>query len=259
MAPPTPGGLPYSEIDHAGMERRLLGGRRGRRGRRGRHRSRRRRPRRVRRRRAGEPRRLRQREAQSGVPRARGLPDRARPRRPRSARSRCRACGARRRSSASASCVLGLGLIGQITVQLLRSRRLPGDRPRSRSRARRARARRSASTPARATPTAFKALVRDRTGGRGADRTLMTAATKSHAVVNLAMDVTRAKGTVVIVGDVGLNVERAVFYRKEIDLLMSTSYGPGPLRRRRTKPRATTIRSATCAGRSTGTCRRISS
>ena len=45
------------------------------------------------------------------------------------------------------------------------------------------------------------------------------------------MDVTRAKGTVVIVGDVGLKVEREVFYRKEIDLLMSTSYGPGPLRR----------------------------
>jgi len=41
------------------------------------------------------------------------------------------------------------------------------------------------------------------------------------------MDVTRAKGTVVIVGDVGLDVDRAVFYRKEIDLLMSTSYGPG--------------------------------
>ncbi len=41
------------------------------------------------------------------------------------------------------------------------------------------------------------------------------------------MDVTRAKGKVVIVGDVGLKVERDVFYRKEIDLLMSTSYGPG--------------------------------
>ena len=73
----------------------------------------------------------------------------------------------------------------------------------------------------------LKAVVRDATGGRGADRTLITAATKSSAVVNLAMEVTRAKGTVVIVGDVGLKVERDVFYRKEIDLLMSTSYGPG--------------------------------
>jgi len=41
------------------------------------------------------------------------------------------------------------------------------------------------------------------------------------------MDVTRRKGTAVIVGDIGLKVERDVFYRKEIDLLMSTSYGPG--------------------------------
>ena len=55
----------------------------------------------------------------------------------------------------------------------------------------------------------------------------MTAATKSDAVINLAMDTTRAKGRAVIVGDVGLNVQRAIFYRKEIDLLMSTSYGPG--------------------------------
>ena len=76
-------------------------------------------------------------------------------------------------------------------------------------------------------PEAFKALVRDRTEGRGVDKTLMTAATRSDSVVNLSMDITRAKGAVVIVGDVGLNVQRAVFYRKEIDLLMSTSYGPG--------------------------------
>ncbi len=39
------------------------------------------------------------------------------------------------------------------------------------------------------------------------------------------MDLTRRKGRVVVVGDVGLGVERAAFYRKEIDLLMSTSYG----------------------------------
>src|SRR5262249_17547230 len=37
----------------------------------------------------------------------------------------------------------------------------------------------------------------------------------------------RMKGTVVLVGDVGLHLQRPAFYRKEIDLLMSTSYGPG--------------------------------
>jgi len=123
-------------------------------------------------------------------------------------------------------CVLGLGLIGQLTAQLLRAAGcdvvgLDLDP------ARVERARRLGMSHGASDPEAFKALVRDVTGGRGADRTLMTAATKSNSVINLAMDVTRAKGTVVIVGDVGLKVERAVFYRKEIDLLMSTSYGPG--------------------------------
>jgi predicted dehydrogenase/threonine dehydrogenase-like Zn-dependent dehydrogenase len=123
-------------------------------------------------------------------------------------------------------CVLGLGLIGQLTAQLLRVAGcdvigLDLDP------ARVERARGLGMASGASDPEAFKALVRDATGGRGADQTLMTAATKSNAVINLAMDVTRAKGRVVIVGDVGLKVERDVFYRKEIDLLMSTSYGPG--------------------------------
>ena len=122
--------------------------------------------------------------------------------------------------------VLGLGLIGQITAQLLRAAGcdvIGLDLDPSRV----DRARGLGMAHGASDAESFKAVVRDATGGRGADRTLITAATKSHAVVNLAMDVTRAKGTVVIVGDVGLKVEREVFYRKEIDLLMSTSYGPG--------------------------------
>jgi predicted dehydrogenase/threonine dehydrogenase-like Zn-dependent dehydrogenase len=123
-------------------------------------------------------------------------------------------------------CVLGLGLIGQITAQLLRTSGcevigLDLDP------ARVERAKALGMPQGASTTDELKALVRDLTAGRGADRTVVTAATKSNAVVNLAMEVTRAKGTVVIVGDVGLKVEREVFYRKEIDLLMSTSYGPG--------------------------------
>jgi predicted dehydrogenase/threonine dehydrogenase-like Zn-dependent dehydrogenase len=122
--------------------------------------------------------------------------------------------------------VIGLGLIGQITAQLLRAAGcdaigLDLD-PQRVARALSLGMRRGASDA-----EAFRAVVRDATGGRGVDRTLITAATKSAAVVNLAMEVTRAKGAVVIVGDVGLKIEREQFYRKEIDLLMSTSYGPG--------------------------------
>lgn len=124
------------------------------------------------------------------------------------------------------ACVLGLGLIGQLTVQLLKaagSRTIGLDLDPARVE----RARALGLDAGASDPDELRRVVRDLTGGHGADRTLMTAATKSDAVINLAMEVTRAKGTVVIVGDVGLDVDRAVFYRKEIDLLMSTSYGPG--------------------------------
>jgi predicted dehydrogenase/threonine dehydrogenase-like Zn-dependent dehydrogenase len=123
-------------------------------------------------------------------------------------------------------CVLGLGLIGQITAQLLRAAGcdvIGFDLDQARI----DRAKVLGMAHGGSDAEYLKTLVRDVTGGHGADRTLITAATKSNAVINLAMDVTRRKGTVVIVGDVGLKAERDVFYRKEIDLLMSTSYGPG--------------------------------
>lgn len=123
-------------------------------------------------------------------------------------------------------CVLGLGLIGQITVQLLRASgaHVIGY---DLDPARVDRARSLGMDDGASELDQLHRLVSAATGGHGVDRTLVTAATKSDAVINLAMDVTRAKGRVVIVGDVGLGVERAAFYRKEIDLLMSTSYGPG--------------------------------
>jgi predicted dehydrogenase/threonine dehydrogenase-like Zn-dependent dehydrogenase len=123
-------------------------------------------------------------------------------------------------------CVIGLGLVGQITAQLLKAAgcRVIGI---DLDPARVQRALALGLDAGASDMEAIASLVRDETGGHGADCTLMTAATKSSSVINLAMELTRAKGKVVIVGDVGLNVDRAIFYRKEIDLLMSTSYGPG--------------------------------
>ena len=122
--------------------------------------------------------------------------------------------------------VLGLGLIGQLTVQLLKAAGcrvaaldLDPDRVK--------RALALGLDAGASDPAEFARVVRDFTGGRGVDQTLMTAATSSNAVINLAMEATRAKGRVVIVGVVGMDVDRATFYKKEIDLLMSTSYGPG--------------------------------
>ncbi len=123
-------------------------------------------------------------------------------------------------------CVIGLGLLGQISAQLLRANGcivigmdLDPERVN--------RARAGGMEHGAGGEDELLRMVRDLTGGHGVDRTLITAATKSDAVINLAMEVTRRRGTIVIVGDVGLNVDRQHFYRKEIDLLMSTSYGPG--------------------------------
>jgi predicted dehydrogenase/threonine dehydrogenase-like Zn-dependent dehydrogenase len=74
---------------------------------------------------------------------------------------------------------------------------------------------------------AVEAAVAELSGGIGADCALLTAKTSSSGPVAQAMDVVRQRGRVVVVGDVGLDVPRAEFYRKEIELTMSCSYGPG--------------------------------
>lgn len=65
------------------------------------------------------------------------------------------------------------------------------------------------------------------TDGMGADAVIVTAATDSSQVISEAMQACRKKGRVVLVGDVGLNLNRADFYKKELDFLISSSYGPG--------------------------------
>jgi threonine dehydrogenase-like Zn-dependent dehydrogenase len=65
------------------------------------------------------------------------------------------------------------------------------------------------------------------TGDHGVDATIITAASESDAIVQQAMEITRKKGRVVVVGAVGLGLKRAPFYEKEIDFLISCSYGPG--------------------------------
>jgi predicted dehydrogenase/threonine dehydrogenase-like Zn-dependent dehydrogenase len=65
------------------------------------------------------------------------------------------------------------------------------------------------------------------TDGLGADGVIITAASASHRVISEAMRATRKKGRVVLVGDVGLNLNRTDFYKKELDFFISSSYGPG--------------------------------
>jgi polar amino acid transport system substrate-binding protein len=65
------------------------------------------------------------------------------------------------------------------------------------------------------------------TSGYGADAVLVTAATTSNQPVELAIRCARKRGTVVAVGTVGMNIPRSPFYEKEINFRTSCSYGPG--------------------------------
>jgi len=123
--------------------------------------------------------------------------------------------------------VIGLGLLGQLTVQLLKvagCRVIGFDLD----------ARRVAMAQRLGADKAFVSSevdvpneVRHLTNGHGVDATIITAASRSDAIVQQAMEITRKKGRVVVVGDVGLGLKRSPFYEKEIDFLISCSYGPG--------------------------------
>ena len=65
------------------------------------------------------------------------------------------------------------------------------------------------------------------TNGFGADSVIITAASSDDLIINQSIELCRRKGKVIIVGDVMLNIRREEFYKKELDILMSTSYGPG--------------------------------
>jgi predicted dehydrogenase/threonine dehydrogenase-like Zn-dependent dehydrogenase len=63
--------------------------------------------------------------------------------------------------------------------------------------------------------------------GRGADAVLVCAASHSSEPVTRAPALCRDRATIVIVGDVGLHLERAPLYEREISLRFARSYGPG--------------------------------
>src|SRR4030066_113874 len=56
---------------------------------------------------------------------------------------------------------------------------------------------------------------------------IITAASESDSLINQSVEMCRRKGKVVIVGDVAINIKREEFYKRELDVLISTSYGPG--------------------------------
>jgi predicted dehydrogenase/threonine dehydrogenase-like Zn-dependent dehydrogenase len=65
------------------------------------------------------------------------------------------------------------------------------------------------------------------TNGIGVDGVLVTAATESDEVMHQAAEMSRKQGRIVLVGVVGLNLRREDFYKKELTFQVSASYGPG--------------------------------
>lgn len=70
-------------------------------------------------------------------------------------------------------------------------------------------------------------IVTDKTQGNGADAVLITASTKSNDVISQAAQMSRHRGRIVLVGVIGLDIQRSDFYDKELSFQVSCSYGPG--------------------------------
>ena len=122
--------------------------------------------------------------------------------------------------------VIGLGLVGQLTVQLLKANgcRVFGlDLDPARVQLA---IELGADDAALSNDESAKA-IEVWTRGRGADAVLITAATESNGPVELAAKISRLKGRVIIVGMTGLNIPRQPFFSRELSLVISMSYGPG--------------------------------
>ena len=123
--------------------------------------------------------------------------------------------------------VVGLGILGQITAQLLSANgcRVIGTDV-------------DPSRIATALENGLDIGINPRDGdlvdrvikltdGVGADAVVITAASASSDILAESFQACRKKARVVVVGDVGLNMSRADIYTKELDVLISCSYGPG--------------------------------
>lgn len=122
--------------------------------------------------------------------------------------------------------VIGLGLVGQLVAQLLQAAgaRVVGSD---------ILAERLALAKKLGLEEAFPAggnLPKDLlsyTAGIGVDRVVICASSSSKQIIDQAVAISRDRGRIVVVGAVNLDIPREAFYMKELDLVISRSYGPG--------------------------------
>ena len=120
--------------------------------------------------------------------------------------------------------VVGLGLIGQICVCLLKAQgcRVFGtDLDPSKLELAL-----SLGADAVASGSPLQA-VKDFSAGFGVDAAVLTAATESNEPIEFASEACRNKGRIVLVGVVGLQIPRPPFFKKELEFTVSSSFGPG--------------------------------
>jgi len=121
--------------------------------------------------------------------------------------------------------VIGLGLIGLLTVQILKANGchvIALDI--SEEKLELAKQLGLETIPVGGDPISF---VNHITKNRGVDAVLIAAATESNDPISLAANISRKRGRIVLVGVVGLELSRADFYEKELTFQVSCSYGPG--------------------------------
>ena len=70
-------------------------------------------------------------------------------------------------------------------------------------------------------------VVNKITQSQGVDAVIITASSKKHDIISTAAKISRKRGRIVLVGDVGLDLKRSDFFEKELTFQVSCSYGPG--------------------------------
>ncbi len=128
------------------------------------------------------------------------------------------------------ACVIGLGLVGQILVQILRAAGLQVvgiDVARDRCELAAASGAAASGMPGDPSFEAMKARLLALTGGAGADCIFLTAGGSTNQPVEVAAELARDRARVVDIGKCRLDLPWNAYYGKELDVRFSRSYGPG--------------------------------
>jgi predicted dehydrogenase/threonine dehydrogenase-like Zn-dependent dehydrogenase len=124
--------------------------------------------------------------------------------------------------------VIGLGIVGQLTVQILSAYGFPvlatdllQDRVDLASSG-------GATTALKMDPVSLVEAAKNLSQtGDTLDAVIITAASKNSETLDLAAQLLRERGRVSVVGDIDIAVPRRIYYEKELDVRVSRSYGPG--------------------------------